>query len=260
MAADKFIAAPAEFGLAHADQDGPNSCLSCGTTEGMRRKRYCSIACRQRLRYKLQVRTGLLRALNTRYASFHFDARIIVLDLMPYGTREIYSFLFPRLSKTLPADDFSRMADVLGNVWWSERRRTNRKYLASQSLLRQARQRPGAEGRLMPEERRQPSLDQRCLVHLKIQREALDSPQLEQIVKQAYRRQAKRHHPDLGGSAVAFRRLHQAYEALMAWAENPSFYKRRGFPDKWFYDGSTNRWVQPIPCPQSIAQGRDANC
>jgi hypothetical protein len=23
--------------------------------------------------------------------------------------------------------------------------------------------------------------------------------------------------------------------------------KRRGFPDKWFYDGRQNRWVQPTP-------------
>mgnify|MGYP002063947042 CR=1 FL=1 len=29
--------------------------------------------------------------------------------------------------------------------------------------------------------------------------------------------------------------------------ENPSFTRRRGFPDKWFYDGETNRWVQPVP-------------
>ena len=45
-----------------------NRCLSCGASENLGRRRYCSISCRQRLRQKLNVRTGLLRALNTRYA------------------------------------------------------------------------------------------------------------------------------------------------------------------------------------------------
>jgi hypothetical protein len=36
------------------------------------------------------------------------------------------------------------------------------------------------------------------------------------------------------------------YEELAHWAENPIFTRLRGFPDKWFYDASTNRWTQPI--------------
>ncbi len=230
-----------------------NACLSCGTREGMHRRRYCSVACRQRLRYKLHVRTGLLRALNTRYATFHFDERIIVLDILPYGVREIYSYLFARRPRATPADDFSRMANVLGKAWWDERRRTNKKYLASRFLLNQARQGATPVRQVIPEERCRPSVKARNLVHLKIKPEALNSTHLDRIVKKAYREQAKQHHPDLGGNARAFRRLHDAYEALMDWAENPSFYRRRGFPDKWFYDGSTNRWVQPIPAPR----GRD---
>ncbi len=230
-----------------------NACLSCGTREGMRRRRYCSVACRQRLRYKLHVRTGLLRALNTRYAAFYFDDRVIVLDILPYGVREIYSYLFARRPGATPADDFSRMANVLGNAWWDERRRTNKKYLASRFLLNQARQGATPVGEVMPEERCRPSVKPQSLVHLKIQPEALHSSNLDRIVKSAYRAQAKHHHPDLGGDARAFRRIHDAYEALMDWAQNPCFHRRRGFPDKWFYDGGTNRWVQPIPA----ARGRD---
>jgi hypothetical protein len=40
-------------------------------------------------------------------------------------------------------------------------------------------------------------------------------------------------------------KIHRAYEELIQWADNPSFFTRRGFPDKWFYDGDKNRWVQP---------------
>ena len=224
-----------------------NACLSCGTRENMQRRKYCSVECRQRLRYKLQVRTGLLRALQTRYATFYFDDRVIVLDVLPYGTREIYSFLFARRPGVAPADDFSCMANILGNHWWAERRRTNKKYRASQHLLRTARQGAADIRTVMPLEKRRAAIKDRLLIQLNIMRSDLNSPQLERIVKQAYRRQALRHHPDRGGRPAAFRRIQKAYETLLDWSQHPSFTRRRGFPDKWFYDGETNRWVQPAP-------------
>jgi hypothetical protein len=213
----------------------------------MRRRKYCSVACRQRLHYKLHVRTGLLKALQTRYATFHFDDRVIVLDLLPYGRQEIFSFLFARRPGVAPADDFSQMANVLGSDWWAERRRTHKKYRASQHLLRHARQGAADIHAVMPVEERRAVIKDKLLVQLKIDRKELDSHDLDKVLKKAYRQQAKRHHPDRGGKPDAFRRLQKAYETLMEWAENPSFTRRRGFPDKWFYDGETNRWVQPVP-------------
>ena len=223
------------------------ACLSCGTRVNMGRRKYCSVECRQRLRYKLQVRTGLLRALQTRYATFYFDDRVIVLDILPYGMQEIFSFLFARRPGVAPADDFSQMANVLGSDWWAERRRTHKKYRASQHLLRHARQGAADIRAVMPVEERRAVIKDNFLIQLKIDRQDLDSRDLDKVVKKAYRQQAKRHHPDRGGKPDAFRRLQKAYETLMDWAENPSFTRRRGFPDKWFYDGETNRWVQPVP-------------
>jgi hypothetical protein len=75
----------------------------------------------------------------------------------------------------------------------------------------------------------------------------LNSPELEKIIKSAYRLQAKKHHPDLGGDTDSFRKIHQAYLELINWAENPSYRRCRGFPDKWFYDGHKNKWLQPKP-------------
>lgn len=226
-----------------------NSCLSCGTREDMGRRRYCSVECRQRLRYKLQVRTGLLRALSTRFATFHFDEQMIMLDILPYGSSEIFSFLFPRSNGTRPADDFSAMADLLGNYWWAEKRRTRRNYLASRHLLQKAKS--GKDSAVViPFERVRPSVSSRALLYLKLGRSDLESPDLSGVVRRAYRRQAKAHHPDMGGDARRFRRLHRAYEELLDWSENPSFSRRQGFPDKWFYSGERNRWVQPIPVPK----------
>lgn len=231
---------------AEKTRQNANSCLSCGTTEDMGRRRYCSVECRQRLRYKLHVRTGLLKALNTRYATFHFDERVIVLDVLPYDSGEIFSFLFPRSNGSSPADDFSAMADLLGNFWWAEKRKTRRNYVASRNLLQKAKPRKASRAAI-PVERIRPSVSNRALLHLKLGRTDLASPDFGKIVRKAYRKRAKQCHPDLGGNAKLFRRLHQAYEELLNWAEKPSFSRRQGFPDKWFYSGESNRWVQPIP-------------
>jgi hypothetical protein len=139
------------------------------------------------------------------------------------------------------------MADLLGQAWWEERRRTNRKYHASRSLLEQATHNGVDVHAVRPLEIRHPAVARRSLLHLQLDRDSLRLPETERVIKSAYRRQVKRHHPDHGGDASAFRRIQQAYEELMDWAREPSFTRRRGFPDKWFYEGTRNRWVQPTP-------------
>ena len=151
----------------------------------MRRRKYCSVACRQRLHYKLQVRTGLLKALQTRYATFYFDDRVIVLDLLPYGRQEIFSFLFARRPGVAPADDFSQMANVLGSDWWAERRRTHKKYRASQHLLRHARQGATDIHTVMPVEERRAVIKDNLLIQLKIDRKELNSQNLDKVLKKA---------------------------------------------------------------------------
>ena len=216
----------------------------------MGRRKYCSVKCRQRLRRTLNMRTGLLRALNTRYATFYFTPNVIVMDLMPYGSREIFSFMFRRTPTEKPVDDFCRMANLLGNTWWAEKRRTNKNYLASRLLFDHAKRHQPTKTAVNPVEVKIPTVRHRSLVHLKLTRDDLDAPHLHTTIKKAYRTQAKRHHPDTGGDATVFRRIHQAYQDLLDWAEHPTFVRRRGFPDKWFYNGHTNRWVQPAPLPK----------
>jgi len=99
----------------------------------------------------------------------------------------------------------------------------------------------------MPPEIKIPAVKKASLIHLKLGKSDLNSPELEKIIKSAFRLQVKKHHPDLGGDTDTFRRIHQAYLELISWAENPSYLKRRGFPDRWFYDSNKNRWLQPAP-------------
>jgi hypothetical protein len=223
------------------------ACLSCGTTVNMARRKYCSVDCRQRLRRRLDQRTGLLVALNARYATFYFTDRVVVLDMVIGLDPTVHSFTYPRCAGSVPAEDFSRMADCLGQLWWDARRRTRRRYLASRSVLEGALQRQVGRSAVVPALLRMASVRQAALICLNIDRASLDGPDLEGRIKRAFRRQARRQHPDTGGDGAAFRRLRQAYEELLEWAEAPTFIHRRGFADRWFYDAARSGWVQPTP-------------
>jgi hypothetical protein len=246
----KFRSEPQRQNLpAVAVENRPRKCLSCGNDPGSARRRYCSVACRQNLRRKLNARTGLLKALNTRFGAFYFTDSVVVLDILPCRSKEIFSFIFPRTACTSPAEDFCRLSDALGNAWWAERRRTNRKYLANRIVLEQAQRNDAERHRIAPVELRTPTVPGHHLIHLRLGRKDLESRELARIIKSAFRNQAMKHHPDRGGNSRTFRRLLTAYEEMLSWAESPTFITRRGFPDKWFYDGSRNRWVQPTPAP-----------
>ncbi len=223
-----------------------NRCLSCGATINHGQRKYCSIDCRQRLHNKLDLRTGLVQALNTRYATFYFSDLAIMMDMSLYTSREIYSFSFPRAPGKTPADDFSRMADQMGEIWWSEQRRTNKRYLASKLLLDCAVRNDGSVICVTPYEVRMPAIQKNSLKHLDLDHGQLSRGDQQRVIRNAYRRQVKIHHPDLGGDAAMFRKIQTAYDSLILWAKNPTFVKRRGFPDKWFYDGNKNKWLQPI--------------
>lgn len=220
-------------------------CLSCGTTENLGARRFCSIRCRQKLRYTLNVRTGLLHVLNTQYATFHFSDRMIVLNVLPYNSQVIYSFSHPRTQTKKPVDDFKTLCDFLGNRWWAEKKRTNKGYLASCCLLDLAHRKKISIDSVKPKIIQIPSVRERSLVHLKLAKSTMNSPELSNAIKRAYRRQAKANHPDLGGDAGEFRKIHHAYQELSHWAENPTFKLRQAFPDKWFYSRQKDKWMQP---------------
>lgn len=222
-------------------------CLSCGTSENMARRRYCSLACRQTLRESLNRRTGLLKALNIRYATFYFTEHLIILDLLPYGINRIHSFLWTRSLIQKPVHDFCRLSEILGRVWWAEQKKTHRRYLASAHVLSKAVSPLNENTTVIPMELKIPSVEGTHFTLLQLDKHHMNSSQLKACIKEAYRRQAKKHHPDLGGNSTAFRRLHDAYEILMEWSKSPTFITRSGFPDKWFYTGELNRWVQPTP-------------
>jgi len=226
--------------------DAARSCLSCGIGISTGTRKYCTIDCRRRLRHMLNIRTGLLKALNAKFATFYFSDVMIVLDILPYGATDIYSFIYPRTNGKRPSDDFGKMANVLGAIWWDAKRRTNKGYLASIQVLEQAKKNNNRSSTVKPLEINYPAVKGTALLHLKITGRDLANNDYHTRIKQAFRRQAKKHHPDHGGDDGSFRRIQESYKTLLDWAENPRFVKRRGFPDKWFYSGERNAWVQPV--------------
>lgn len=228
-------------------KDKVNRCLSCGTTENMKRRKYCSIDCRRRLMQKLDMRTGLIRALNVRYATFYFTDILIMMDVLLYGDREIFCFSYTRTPGKTPAEDFSTMANILGDIWWIEQKRTSKRYLASRRVLAEAVRKEVPIVSVRPLQVFSPAVAETSLNYLELRHSDLGSPELSRIVKQAFRRRVMQCHPDQGGDALTFRKVRQAYEDLMGWLRNPVYVRKRGFPDKWFFDGERDKWTQPFP-------------
>jgi len=222
-------------------------CLSCGSTALKGQQRYCSPACREKLQFKLNLRTGLVQALNARYATFFFSDNHIFMDVLPHGSQGTFRFCYSRTPGKTPAEDFSTMADFLGEIWWSEKEKTNKNYQASRQVLQWSLQTFGSLVSIKPVARHTPKINPNHLTLLQIDHATLMSANLKEVIKSAYRREAKKNHPDMGGEAEIFHRIHEAYAELFSWARNPTYTRRRGFPDKWFYERSLNTWKPPLP-------------
>jgi len=221
-------------------------CLACGGALPPRHRRYCAMSCQQYLLASLNRRTGLLQTLSTRYATFYFTEFVIVMDLLPYDTEQIYSYMLPRSPGKKPVEDFCQLSNILGNIWWNEKARTKKRYLATRQLLEKAHRPEVSKETVMPAVLTVPTVRASSLTTLELHSADLTPANLDDLIKRAYRRQAKKHHPDLGGKPQTFLKIQDAYEKLSLWAKHPTYTRRTGFPDKWLYQGASNHWIKPI--------------
>jgi predicted nucleic acid-binding Zn ribbon protein len=221
-------------------------CLSCGKPLPPRLRRYCNMSCPQYLLASLNRRTGLLQTLSIRYGTFYFSDFLVVMDLLPYDSDQIYSYMLPRSAGHKPVEDFCELSNILGTLWWNEKNRTKKRYLASREVLSRGRKLEAPINSVMPASLTVPSVRSSNLITLELQPDDLAPTAIEQSIRNAYRRQAKKHHPDLGGRPETFIKIQEAYEKLRLWAKHPTFLRKRGFPDKWLYEGASNRWIKPI--------------
>jgi hypothetical protein len=88
--------------------------------------------------------------------------------------------------------------------------------------------------------------ERELLKMLNLDAETLLCKECQQEIRSAYRRMARVHHPDAGGDEESFKRLNEAHQRMLRWAENPQFSSKKALPDCWSYDGCTNRWTPPL--------------
>lgn len=224
-------------------------CLSCGTTRIGKGRRYCSKECRRQMAWVLSLSNGLLRAFNARYAAFSFDKSFVVLDVLPVWSQQISRFLTRRTYGKKPAEDLKRLILQSGNEWYHlVNNRTSKSY-ASLCILQRNHGKGIPPGSIKPDERKRPRLsrqERESMKLLKLKLEELFSAGHVSKIKTAYKRLAKVHHPDVGGEAEKFRKLNEAHQQMLLWAEDPHFTSRKALMDCWSYDGATNRWSPPI--------------
>ena len=222
------------------------SCLSCGFKLNKGRRRYCTPDCKDTLVFWLGWFTDILRPVRAMYATFHFTESKLILDVLPYASKEVSTYIYTRTSGRKPAQDIKDMVLELNEAWWHERKRTKCRWHASEHVLDKGIKNLVSPGEVKPIEKRGPFMVKKHLMHLKIKTDNFTCSELKSKIKSAYRRQAKEHHPDQGGAEEMFKRISEAYYELNKWLENPSYRTRRGVPGKWCYFGSARRWVTPL--------------
>lgn len=201
------------------------------------------------MRWVLSLSKGLLRTFNARYAAFSFTADYVVLDVLPVWTNGISRFIGHRTPGQKPAADLKSLILESGEEWYTLLNERNSKSVASLRLLHHNHKPHLNPESIKPAKKSRPrlsKLENDCLKLLKIERDVLSSKTCASTIKRAYKRLAKQHHPDMGGDEETFKRLNDAHQQMLMWAENPQYTCRKALLDSWSYDGSTNRWAPPL--------------
>ncbi len=233
-------------------------CLSCGNPVLDGRKKYCSTDCRDYLAAQLDRWTGLLVGLETRFANFWFTEKALVLDVLRYNSNEVLRFIYQRSPGKKPFEDYFYMADELGTHWWNALKKTRRKLSALENVLSKAHKTDVSPEIFTPKTRRTSKVSQKSLACLKLNIEDLTSSSARQKVKTAFRLQARKHHPDAGGSSKSFIKVRKAYDELnklLSLQENSGrifnvndlivMTRQKSVPGKWRYDGRERKWYKP---------------
>ncbi len=224
-------------------------CRACGVYPIKAGRRYCSKECRKHIQWVLSLSKGLLKAFNARYAAFSFTKHYIILDVLPVWSKEISRFSFKRRPGRKPADDLKELILLSGEEWYRLINNNNSKTYASLFLLKKNHTKDIPPDSIMPEAKLRPRFtkkEKEYLQLLQLKVEELVSEGHVKKIKSAYKNLAKIYHPDMGGDEEKFKKLNEAHQQLLIWANNPQYTSRKALIDSWSYDGATNRWTPPL--------------
>jgi len=222
------------------------ACLSCGAVLNGRKRRYCSKNCKDKLQFALRWLKNLLLALNTKYATFSFSEYFIIINILPYRSKEVFSYFYKRTPAKTPADDLKSMYLEMSKAWYHKNVQTKCRMLASTHILNKGQTGIVHKDSIRPETKTSGSTVQRQTKLLKLSLEDIIAEKSKEKIKTAYRKEALRTHPDVGGDGEEFKIISEAYQELVQWLENPSFTIRRGLAGRWSYDGLSYQWRTPL--------------
>lgn len=221
-------------------------CLACGALLPSRRKRYCSKRCKDLLMFSLRWLKNLLLVLRTNYGTFSFSEYLLIINILPYRSREVYSFFYRRTPGQTPAEDLKSMCIELSREWYNKNKQSRCRPLTAIHILNQGRRGAFSTDMVRPMAKISESHIQKQLQTLKLTIHDIRSDKSREKLKSAYRKEAMRTHPDVGGNGEKFKIVSEAYQELIEWLKHPRFIITRGVPDKWSYDGSSFKWRAPL--------------
>ncbi len=224
-----------------------NYCCCCGIPLEKGRKKYCSKKCKEEFIFKLNWFTNLLRAINTKYASFFFTQEVLILNVLPVDSTEVYSYFFKRTPGKRPTYDMENMLFLLSETWWNNLKHRRCRDKACREVLKKGNTHILKKDLLIPKTRISIECVAKDLTRLKInKRELITSSDPHSILKKAYKICALKSHPDTGGDEKSFITMYNSYQKILLWLKNPNYSKRRGINGHWFYDGAYNNWYPPL--------------
>jgi hypothetical protein len=171
----------------------------------------------------------------------YFTESELILHVLPFPSRKVSTYIYPRTQGKRPAQDIKDMVLELNEAWWEARRRTRCRRNASEHVLEKGEKDLAAPEAVKPVVMRGPTALKKHLTGLRITADNLSVAERRIKIKTAYRKQAMKYHPDRGGDEEMFKKISEAYVELNKRLENPSYRTRRGAPGKWNHDGARGK-------------------
>lgn len=221
-------------------------CLSCGEKLAKRQRRYCSKRCKDLLLFSLRWLKNLLLPLHTNYATFSFSDYILVTNVLPYRSNEVFSFFYQRTPGKTPAEDLKSMCIELSREWYNKNRQSRCRSLTAIHILNKGQKGAATRSMVEPVARISGASVLKQLKTLNLSFDDIRSDGSKEKLKTAYRQEALRTHPDVGGDGEKFKVIVEAYQELIEWLKHPRFTISRGVPGKWSYDGGSFKWRAPL--------------
>lgn len=226
------------------------ACISCGTLDMGRRRKFCSDECRDRMHWVLKLSTGLLKACSTRYAAFSFTDNVAILDILPTWSDKISRFMSFRRPGGKPADDLKFIILNAGQKWHEMVGNKVSWTAASMSLLEQNVNKGLKPDSVKPGKVTSLTCSNKTKKSLKILGLTYDEMAFgnrRKAITSAFRRMVKRFHPDTGGTSEDFNRIIAAHEQILSWSnDKPGFKTKIAIENGWSYNGYNNKWTPPL--------------